>query len=84
MRQLLTTTALALVVPHYIASYITQQPVPHLVLITHTVFRIKFRYHELLVCAYEVRDLLKGKGFGWHVTADAAYASAFWGSYKEN
>ncbi len=84
MRQLYSTTALALVVPHYVSSCIAQQQVPHLELVCHTLFRIKLQYHELLICAYEVRDIITGKGFGWRVTADAAYASAFWANFKPN
>ncbi len=84
MGGLYNTTALALVVPHYAASCIAQQQVPHLTLVCHTLFRFRFRHHELLVCAYEVSDLVTGKGFGWRVTPDAAYSSAFWAAFKAN
>lgn len=84
MRQLYGTTALALVVPHYAASCMAQGIVPHLILTCHTLFRIKLQYHELLICAYEVSNVITGKGFGWRVTPEAAYASAFWGAFKTN
>ena len=84
MRNLYSTTALALVVPHYAASYIAQNRGPHLVLIHHTLFRIKFQHHELNIFAYEVHDLRTGKGFGWRVTPDAAYASAFFFFFRAN
>lgn len=84
MRQLYSSTALALVVPHYAASFIAQMAVPHFVLVVHTLFRFQMRHHELLVCAYEVQNVCTGQGFGWRVTPDAAYASAFWGGFRTN
>jgi hypothetical protein len=82
MGKLYSSTALALVAPHYTASCIAQKLVPHLVLVQHHLFSFQLRYHVVLVVAYEVKDLRVDRGFGWFSTGEAAYASALWGGFR--
>ena len=84
MGKLYCSTALLLVAPHFVASSMMQNMLPHLVLVQHEVYCFVMRHQRLLVTAYEMVDVRTKNGLGWFSTVDGAYTSALFGGLKIN